>query len=47
MEVVAVLEIHMDRQAVGTMKPSIRRLGLVPGQKWSGVWMIHREVEVT
>ena len=46
MEVVAVLEIHMDRQAVGTMKPSMRRLGLVPGQE-SGVWMIHREVEVT
>ena len=31
MDVVAVFEIHIERNAVGSMKPSIRRRGLVPG----------------
>ena len=30
MAVVAVLEIHMDRNMVGSMKPSISSRGLVP-----------------
>ena len=33
MDVVAVFEIHIERNAVGSMKPSIRRRGLVPGVK--------------
>ena len=30
MEVVAVLEIHMERNMVGSMRPSISSRGLVP-----------------
>ena len=30
MAVVAVLEIHMERMAVGSMKPSSTRLGELP-----------------
>ena len=30
MEVVAVLEIHMERNVVGSMRPSISSRGLVP-----------------
>ena len=32
MAVVAVLEIHMERNMVGSMKPSINNRGLVPTQ---------------
>ena len=30
MEVVAVFEIHIERNMVGSMRPSISSLGLVP-----------------
>ena len=33
MAVVAVLEIHIDRNMVGSMKPSISSRGLVPDGK--------------
>jgi hypothetical protein len=33
MAVVAVLEIHMERNMVGSMKPSISSRGLVPYQE--------------
>jgi hypothetical protein len=40
MAVVAVLEIHIERNMVGNMKPNINKRGLVPGANFVGYFLL-------